>query len=50
MKDETVHAKIPGEVFKSLKKAAESDHRTLHSLIRHILIQFSQGKLAEVKE
>ena len=38
MKDEILHTKIPGDVYKKLKQLADRDHRTIHSLTRHLLI------------
>lgn len=49
MKDEVTKVKIPHSEYKRLQKMAEVDHRTLHSLMRHVLIKFANGELVEVR-
>ncbi len=50
MKDEVTKVKLPHPEYKALQKLAEADHRTLHSLMRHVLIKFAHGKLQEVED
>ena len=38
MNEEIVHLKLPIDVYKKLKKLAEIQHRTVHSLLRHLSI------------
>lgn len=38
MKEEVLHLKVPADVYRKLSKMAEKDHRTIHSLARHLFI------------
>lgn len=38
MKEEVLHLKVPTDVYRKLSAMAANDHRTIHSLARHLFI------------